>query len=144
MYAIKMLFHIDAPLGDVFNALSSIDGLSGWWTVHTSGSTELNGVIEFDFPPSFHNKMKVVGVQKDEYVRWNCIEGAADWVGTEISFVMDRNEGKTRVRFEHSGWEHQEDFFARCSYGWGAYLSSLNRYVEAGEGDPYSVGISEK
>lgn len=35
----------------VYDALTALDGLSGWWTEKTSGETGLGGVIEFRFGP---------------------------------------------------------------------------------------------
>ena len=36
---------------DVYAALTTIDGLSGWWTTDTTGDPGLGGKIEFRFPP---------------------------------------------------------------------------------------------
>lgn len=48
-FSIKHLFHINAPKQKVFEAISTIDGLAGWWTVQTSGSSIKDGIIQFRF-----------------------------------------------------------------------------------------------
>lgn len=35
---------------DVYAALTTIDGLSGWWTTSTTGDPSLGGKIAFRFP----------------------------------------------------------------------------------------------
>ena len=138
MYSIKHAFHINAPQEMVYEKLSTIKGLQGWWTVHTSGSTILNEIITFEFPPHFMNKMEVIGLQENKLVKWRCIEGETDWIGTEFTFEMDQNEGKTRLRFEHSKWPTFGDFFAHCTFSWGRYLESLRQLCESGTGRPFS------
>ena len=34
----------------VYDALTTVDGLAGWWTDDTRGSGEVGGVLEFRFP----------------------------------------------------------------------------------------------
>lgn len=35
----------------VYEALTTVERLAGWWTDDTSGSAEVGGVLEFRFPP---------------------------------------------------------------------------------------------
>ena len=35
----------------VYDALTTLEGLSGWWTERTSGQTSPGGVLEFRFGP---------------------------------------------------------------------------------------------
>ena len=35
----------------VYDALTTVDGLAGWWTDDTKGSADVGGVLEFRFPP---------------------------------------------------------------------------------------------
>ena len=46
-HSIKHLLHIASSQENVFENLTTIKGLSQWWTTETSGSTELGGIIEF-------------------------------------------------------------------------------------------------
>src|SRR6185503_9390045 len=125
METIKLLFHINAPRHKVFEALATIDGLAGWWTNQTTGDVKAGGIIEFRFGPQFLNKMRVLELKPGEWVRWECVEGPSDWIGNKISFQLDENDGKTRVRFEHSDWKEADDFYASCSFSWGRYMESL-------------------
>jgi len=112
MYYIKHLYHINASKEEVFKALTTIEGLSQWWTNQTSGNPALDGIIEFRFGEQYFNKMKVETLIENKAVQWKCIDGADDWINTVISFELDSNENKTRLRFSHNHWPTHSDFFA--------------------------------
>ena len=137
MYSIKHLFHIEADINTVYQNIATISGLKEWWTVHTYGSSKINGTITFKFPPHFVNTMKVIDLQENKLVKWKCLEGADDWIDTEFTFVIDENDHKTRLRFEHSHWRVNDDFYASCSFSWGRYLESLRQLCELGKGQPF-------
>ena len=136
MPAIKHLFHINAPRQKVYDELTTIDGLAKWWTTQTSGESKPGGVIQFRFG-EFGNDMKVTGMKQNESVSWECIAGPADWIGTTISFRLDDNEGKTRVRFEHGNWKEADDFYASCSFSWARYMESLRQLCQNGKGEAF-------
>jgi len=137
MAEIKHLFHIQAPREKVFGALSTIPGLSNWWTTDTSGKSEVGGTIEFRFGKQWLNKMKVLELKENVLVKWVCIAGSDDWIGTNIIFHLDDNEGKTRVRFEHNGWKETGDFYAICNFSWSRYMESIRQLCQTGKGEPF-------
>jgi len=66
---------IKAPAGKVYAALSTIDGLAGWWTKATTGHSTVGGIIAFRFhQPSGEEiggfDMDVLGLVPDQKVRW--------------------------------------------------------------------------
>ena len=134
-HAIKHLFHIDAPRSDVFNAISTIDGLQNWWTRATSGDAKDNGVIQFRFG-DVGPDMKVTASSNNNSINWECVASPHGWVGHKLGFQLDDNEGKTRVRFSHDGWTEQDDFYAICSFTWGRFMESLRQYCQTGKGGP--------
>ncbi len=136
MASIRHLFHIDAPRAKVYDALTSLQGLRGWWTDQTTGNTGRDGVIAFRFGQAGMD-FKVTGLDKDKKVEWKCVAGFDDWLPTSISFTLDENEGKTRVRFAHDGWENTNDHYAGCNFSWGRYMESLRQYCQVGQGSPF-------
>lgn len=136
MAAIKHLLHINAPRKTIFDALSTLKGLRNWWTKDTNGDTKENGIIQFRFG-EYGPDMKVKTLKPGEIVKWECTGGSEDWIGTTIQFKLDEHDGKTRVRFTHSGWENDGDFYAACSFTWGRYLESLRRYCQTGKGEAF-------
>ncbi|HWY38916.1 MAG TPA: SRPBCC domain-containing protein [Bacteroidia bacterium] len=139
MADIKHLFHISASFEKVYHAISTIEGLAAWWTVQTTGKSEVGGMIEFRFGSQFFNKMRVIEMKPGSSVTWECVEGPPDWIGTKISFHLDENEGKTRVRFDHTGWKDANDFYANCNFSWGRFMESLRGLCEKGKGNPFSA-----
>ena len=92
MYCIKHLFHINSSKEEVYKALTTIEGLSQWWTNQTSGNPALYGIIEFRFGEQYLNTMKVETLVENKTVQWKCIDGASDWRNTIISQSCSRYE----------------------------------------------------
>ncbi len=75
-----------------------------------------------------------LGDNKD--VRWHCVEGPEEWVGTEITFQLSEQDGQTIVLFGHRNWREAVEATAHCSMKWVIFLLSLREYVETGKGKP--------
>jgi hypothetical protein len=58
-------------------------------------------------------------------------------VGTKIAFDLEKQSDQTLLRFFHTGWRQQTDFYASCNYNWGFYMRSLKLYSETGRGEPF-------
>jgi len=136
-HAIKHLFHINASRQDVFNAISSIKGLSNWWTADTNGNSDLGGIIQFRFATSGGPDMKVTEIIPGERVSWECVASPHGWLGHKFTFKLDENDGKTRVRFSHSGFPEEDDGYAICTFSWGRYMESLRQYCQTGNGEAF-------
>jgi hypothetical protein len=133
---------IDADAEIVRELVSTKQGVADWWSAHPSGGTErLGGMMEIFFGGSYPAAVMEIVEDSPERVTWRCVQGPADWVGTDISFRLDaREDGGTTLLFTHAGWRESSDFMANCSTNWGAYLRSLKTGSE-GEGfAPYPAG----
>lgn len=136
MASIKHLFHINASGENVYEALSTINGLANWWTIQTSGGSALGETIQFRFGEGGPD-MQVTALRPNELVSWECVAGPQDWIGTKFDFALDGNEVKTRVRFEQSGWKETGDFYASCCFSWGRYMESLRQYCQTGRSEAF-------
>jgi uncharacterized protein YndB with AHSA1/START domain len=125
----------DTAPAAVYRALTTIDGLAGWWTTDTSGDAGEGGVIAFRFPPGGFD-MRVTETTPDERVRWEVVAGPEEWVGTTIDWRLRAVDGWTVVMFEHQGWARPVEFMHHCSTKWATYLMSLKRLLETGAGAP--------
>lgn len=119
----------------VYDALATIEGLAGWWTDDTKGSTEVGGVIEFRFPPGGFD-MEVLERRPAEGVTWQVVEGPEEWVGTTVDWQLRQDGDYTIVLFKHQGWKEPVEFMHHCSTKWATYLMSLKSLVETGQGSP--------
>jgi uncharacterized protein YndB with AHSA1/START domain len=138
---------IVAPIDDVFAALTTIDGLAGWWTEDTSGDAGVDGVIKFRFkdaPPPGGFDMLVLETEPGQRVEWEVVGGADEWVGTRIRFDLKEEDGFTIVLFSHLDWREPVEFMHHCSTKWATFLMSLKKLVETGQGEaaPNDVKIS--
>lgn len=122
---------IDAQPENVFAALTTIEGLRGWWVSTTKGNPAKEGIIDFGFCD-----MKVVAAEPGKHVRWKCVRGPAEWVGTEIDFELKWQREQTFVLFKHLDWKEPVEFMHHCSTKWATFLLSLVEYVERGSGRP--------
>ena len=132
---------IEAPPSKVYAALSTLDGLAGWWTEDTHGDAEVGGRIAFRFRTAAGDEiggfdMAVLEQSPDATVRWRVEEGPPEWVGTDIEFRLSREDGYTIVLFGHRGWRESAEFMAHCSTKWATFLLSLRELVESGRGRP--------
>ncbi len=132
---------IRAPADKVYKALSTLEGLSSWWSTAT-GSCEIGGNITFHFD-DLTAKMKVEASMEDKLVQWRCIVEEGEWKHTLITFglIDDDEHNQTLVNFTHAEWEEITDLFAHCSTKWAMFLLSLKDYVETGKGRPYPHDI---
>jgi uncharacterized protein YndB with AHSA1/START domain len=132
---------IKAPASRVYSALSTIDGLAGWWTKATTGSSKVGDVIAFRFHTAAGDEiggfdMDVLELSPERTVRWRVKDGPAEWVGTDIEFLLSRQDDYTIVSFGHRNWREEVEFTAHCSTKWATFLLSLRDLVENGRGQP--------
>jgi uncharacterized protein YndB with AHSA1/START domain len=131
---------IGAAADEVYEALSTLDGLSHWWIVGTTGDTKVGGTIHFK-PEGGGFDMRVTESKPGELVRWRCVGGPEEWIDTELTFQLKREEDQTVVLFKHAGWREAVEFMHHCSTKWAVFLLSLRNWIERAEGRPHPYDI---
>jgi len=128
---------------EVYAALTTIDGLSGWWTEDTEGDTSVGGILRFRFDVGGFD-MKVLELVPDKRVLWEVTDGPEEWIGTTVSWDLEQEGEYTVVLFAHEGWREPVEFMHHCSTKWAIFLMSLKSLVETGKGAPapHDVRIS--
>ena len=63
------------PPNKVYNALNTLEGLSGWWTSDTQGDCKVDGVIQLRFGERGGFDMKVLALEPARRVLWQVAEG---------------------------------------------------------------------
>ncbi|MFD7734016.1 SRPBCC domain-containing protein [Kitasatospora phosalacinea] len=126
---------VTASPEDVYAALTTVEGLAGWWTEDTAGDPAPGGVVRFRFPPGGFD-MKVLEARPAEHVRWEVVEGPEEWIGTQVVFELAQEDDWTIVLFRHEGWREPVEFMHHCSTKWAVYLMSLKKLAETGAGEP--------
>ena len=132
---------IKAPLQKVYDALSRIEGIAGWWTEHTTGTSEVGKSIVVRFHSQDGKEigsmnMEVKILEPGKKVHWKFTEGPAEWIGTDAIFELHQEGEYTVIIFSHKNWREHVEFTAHCSMKWAIFLLSLKEYVETGRGRP--------
>jgi uncharacterized protein YndB with AHSA1/START domain len=120
---------------DVYEALTTRDGLSAWWASNTQGEGDVGGVLQFRFEAGGID-MKVLELDPAKRVLWQVVDGPEEWVGTTVSWELKQEGDYTIVLFKHQGWGEPVEFMHHCSTRWGVFLMSLKSLLETGEGAP--------
>ncbi len=126
---------------NVYKAISTINGLARWWTEEVEGKEEVGGRIQFTFRTETGEIkgqmiMQVQELHPHKNIRWHCVDGPAEWIGTEITFDLLQQDDQVIIIFSHKNWPEAIEFMAHCSMKWAVFLLSLREYVETGKGKP--------
>jgi uncharacterized protein YndB with AHSA1/START domain len=132
---------IACSVQEVFEALTTNEGLSMWWTSTTTGADGLGSIIEFRFNNVVVN-FEVVELKESALVRWRHSGNMPEaWMGTEVSFELTPADDQVYLLFSHSKWKQKSEFMAHCSMKWAVFLLSLKDALEKGEGRPFPSDV---
>ena len=125
------------PPEAVFEALSTVEGVSGWW-MPTTGSGREGGELRLSMPPG-PLVMRVDVAEPHARVEWTVLtcDFMPDWVATRPTFTLRPGPADgTELDFRHLGLTPRLECYGQCLQGWDHYLASLRDYVETGTGRP--------
>jgi uncharacterized protein YndB with AHSA1/START domain len=132
---------IKAPLSKVYEAVSTPEGVAGWWSKETTGTSGVGGAMT----SVFHSpegkeigrmKFDLVKLEPGKKVQWRFAAGPEEWVGTDLTFDLSRDGDQTLIVFGHRNWSEAVEFMAHCSMKWATFLLSLRELLETGKGKP--------
>lgn len=123
---------------EAYQAITTIEGLSGWWTMTTGGTAE-GDTLHFHFGEHIV-EMKIERLDTDDVV-WRCIAEDGEWKDTHINFQLIESEDQLFINFSHTDWAEQTDFCGHCSMKWAVFMLSLKDLLEKGEGHPFPDDI---
>lgn len=137
MSDINHLVGIKATAKQIYQALTTDEGLMQWWTNDVSGAGPIGSIIKFRFNGSGPN-FTVNQLVENKRVGWkHSGEMPQAWVGTNILFEIDETADQTMVKFTHSNWNEATSFHAHCNTKWAVFLLSLKDALEKNEGRPF-------
>ena len=132
---------IKAPISKVYAALSTVEGVAGWWTRETTGESKPGGTIKVLFRSRAGAEIgkmdfDVLKLNPDKEVHWRVKSGPEEWIGTDAIFKLSQDGDYTIVLFAHKNWREAVEFTAHCSMKWATFMLSLKDLVETGKGKP--------
>jgi hypothetical protein len=138
MKTILHAFDITAERAAVFDALTTLDGLAGWWTTSVGGAAGQGGVIDFTFGGDFNPLMRV-GDVGDGGVSWRCVGGHQPWSDNLFRFELGPDVPVSVMFRQEYAIELSDLAYATYNFNWGYYLDSLRLYLETGAGKPFKA-----
>jgi uncharacterized protein YndB with AHSA1/START domain len=132
MADIMHLVTIAAPPERVYEALTTTEGITKWWTRDADLDATAGGTGTFRFHDG--NDVTTVTVKELEpplHVLWKTTSSfRPEWEGTTIVFDLRAEKGNTVLAFAHRGFEAADERYAVTTTGWGVYLQHLKEYLE--------------
>jgi uncharacterized protein YndB with AHSA1/START domain len=139
---------IDAPTEKVFEALTTKDGLDGWWGPVAGAEALVGSVVEFDHGLGAFLRMEIIDLIPNELLAWKCISEfddptnpASEWFGQTLRFelsprsdvaILGGTQRVTVVTFRNEGWPSDSRWCGFCNSAWGETLGvKLKSHCEA-------------
>jgi len=139
---------IAADAATVYAALTTAEGLRGWWSRDSDVDTQVGGELQFRFGRN-RKVLRIDRLEPASEVRWSCTDcymAAAhlnrrdEWIGTQIVFrLFATGEKRTRLEFEHIGLVPTLECYDLCQDGWDYFLPSLQAFAQTGRGTPFEI-----
>jgi len=139
VYDIAMQLEVAAQPTTVYTALTTTEGVAGWWTTRNETTAEVGGTSHYQFPDAPVTwDMKVTEAVDGERLAWHCTGGPPQWVGTDVVWTLaPAGEKGTRVVFDHTGFAAKDEMFRIVTVGWAQMIERLRQYSETGTPVPY-------
>lgn len=128
---------INASCATVYKALTTVQGLSSWFTVQVKGSgqPDTDWRLTFEKQPSFD--WRIVSMKDGQHVVWKCIEGPGNSPGTEAAFHLKATaDNHCMLTISHQGWHKDDPKYERCVEIWRTLMQHLQQYCETGVAAP--------
>ena len=139
----KTIIHtvqVHASPETVYLALTTQDGVTGWWTDKATLTEGTNQSIHFTFVGDFNPHMVQTELVPFYVVSWRCVEGHPNWKDNTFRFALRDIDGETSLRFvQEYAQELDDDTYGTYNFNWGYYLNSLKLFCETGAGTPFRV-----
>jgi len=122
---------IDASPAKVYAAVATQNGMRNWWTADTNMDEKTGGKAEFGFDRrSMVFRMEIKKLDSGKQVVMQCLGDHPEWAGTVLTWTIGKEDGKTVLHLNHSGWKEVSDFCASCNSMWGNLMFRLKGFVE--------------
>ena len=137
MARIVFELEIDAPARQVADALTTQQGIAGWWTDDVTLPDGAGATMTLGFPVAPLPFRLRVDEADERRVAWSSVgDFPPHWVGTQVIWTLTPTQEATTVHFAHDGWASDDGPFASSALTWGRLMDSLRRYAETGTTAP--------
>ena len=129
----------DADAAAVYAALTTEDGITGWWTSRAMvPGSGVGDVLKMSFPDAPVSwDMRVAAADEPARVEWDCVGGPPGWPRTHVAWAAEKTDAGAVVRLDHTGFAEVDDMFRIVTVGWAQMLLALKAYLESGQRRPF-------
>ncbi len=142
--SIEQVIDIDAPIDDVWRALSDAEELMRWFPLNAAVTPGRGGAIHLAWGDAFKwdmaidlwnppTRLRTLQTRIGPYDVAGNIVDASNPIAIALEYTLESVGGKTRLRLVHSGFgtdQTWDDEFEGTVKGWGFELRGLRHYLE--------------
>jgi uncharacterized protein YndB with AHSA1/START domain len=120
---------VNAPAEKVYAALTTQNGLRGWWTTDATIEGRVGGSAQFGFDKrATVFRMKVEELTPSKRVVLSCHGDVDEWKGTRLTWEIVPKDRGSIVQFRRANWREATHLFAICNSSWGELMHRLKDY----------------
>ncbi|HXW36616.1 MAG TPA: hypothetical protein VEJ36_01755 [Nitrososphaerales archaeon] len=138
MEGISKEVNVLAPQEIVYRAVSTPEGLHGWWC--KALTTDKNsGLVQLSFSSGHLYHISLAKGGSTERVEWDVPDHNVwpEWVGTRLVFDIEGvRPNSSKLRFQHVGLPPECGCFGVCEDAWSFLMGSIKAFAETGRGTP--------
>lgn len=138
---IAMQIDVPGQADAAYRALTTTDGVAGWWTDRNETTGTVGQLDRFHFPGvPISWDMLVEQAEPGKLLTWRCVGGPPEWVGTEVRWTLQAGPGEdggTLVVLDHTGFTEVDTMFRIVTLGWAQILLRLRDYLGTGTPAPF-------
>ena len=138
MATIRHRVGIVAPRDKVWEALTTPQGLSGWWA---SSASITPATVHLAFTGLTTLTFSILNQENVSRLHLKNTVDPHPWGGSELEFFLSAADAQVFVTLLHHHPEASEEDFQFFMTKWPIFLVSLKRFVETGIGNPFPNDI---
>ncbi len=130
---------IHIPPDVVYRAVSTADGLRGWWAKDLTMEDGPDGVLLLRWTSDHHARVRFAKGKAPSRAEWDVLEHRpfSEWDGTKLVFAIEKmGPRSSKLQFQHVGLTPECDCYDACNGGWEYLMTSVKDYSEKGKGGP--------
>ena len=122
-----------------YTALTTTDGVAGWWTTRNQTSGTVGEVDQMWFPDApMAWELRVDEAVPGKVLARHCVGGPPQWIGTDVRFALEpAPQGGTKILLDHTGFAGVDEMFRIVTLGWAQMLLRLRQYLDNGRPAPF-------